>query len=190
MKKMATKRGSMTQQLYNVALLPTDQKLFSNLTAISREYFLDVQDDYILGPEGLPHITICQFKADDVELARRAYHDFLLHFDAKVFTVDIEKFNVRTGTLANAGKFIAEYKIKHQAELIDLQLKCAKVLADFNLNSLTPTQTYSPHITLARLSELPDKTPSQDDLAYISNIETRPSLGLSTERGVFVEELI
>ncbi|HBR69270.1 MAG TPA: hypothetical protein DEA55_07850 [Rhodospirillaceae bacterium] len=179
----------MTQQRYDIALLPTDQNLFSSITAISRKYFLDVHDDYILGPEGLPHITLCQFKTADVELARRAYHGFLSNLDAKLFKVAIEKFNLRAGTLTNAGKFIAEYKIKPQEDLIDLQLKCAKVLADFNINSLTPTQTYSPHITLARLSELPDKTPSKSDLIEMENIETRLSLGLSTEPGVFIEEL-
>ncbi|MCB9982947.1 MAG: 2'-5' RNA ligase family protein [Rhodospirillales bacterium] len=179
----------MTLQRYNIALLPTDTALQTNIIRISRQYFLDLQDEYILGPEGLPHITLCQFKTTDPENARAAYNDFSSNTTTENVKLTIEKFHARPGKLVNAGKFIAEYKIQALTDLMDLQLKCSEKLAAHNLANLTPTGTYSPHITLARLPSLPDNTPSQQDLACPLDFTVRLSLGLSTEAGIFVKEL-
>ena len=116
-------------QRYNIALLPINEELQNDIIRISRHYFLDIQDEYILGPEGLPHVTLCQFKADSLEKAHAAYNDFLSESSEEEIKVTIEKFHARPGKLVNAGTFIAEYKIKPEPNLIDLQLKCAEKLA-------------------------------------------------------------
>ncbi|HOO81001.1 MAG TPA: hypothetical protein PK513_00670 [Alphaproteobacteria bacterium] len=179
----------MKLQRYNIALLPSDHTLQTTMVHISRLYFLEDQDEYILGPEGLPHITLCQFKAATLENAVTAYNDFLSNESISTIKVIIEKFNIRPGKLVNTGKFIAEYKIQPHPDLIALQLRCAKKLAAHHLENLTPSEAYSPHITLARLPVMTNKLPTKQDLNCPLYIDAHLSLGLSTEAGVFVKEL-
>lgn len=174
---------------YNIALLPTDSTLQDNIIRISRDYFFDIHDEYILGPDGLPHITLCQFKAINLEDAKAVYNDLLSSEKSNLIDLVIEKFNARSGSLANAGKFIAEYQIRPDKDLMALQLRCSKKLAEYRIQSLTPSKTYSPHITLARLTDMPNTLPSGKDLDCPLAITGSLSLGLSTEEGVFVKEL-
>lgn len=178
-----------TLQRYNIAFLPSDPTVQAHITDISRRYFRDIQDEYILGPEGLAHITLCQFKTDDPERAVSVYQDVLGKAGRAPVTLTIEQFRVRPGTLVNAGKFIAEYIMRPDESLMNLQRKCADHLAAHDLTSLTPTKTYSPHITLARLSALPDTVPAEQDLCCPYELTVHLALGLSTEAGVFVKEL-
>jgi len=179
----------MAQQRYNIALLPEVSGLRDNIIRISRKYFLDIQDEYILGPEGLPHITLCQFKADNLEQAVNVYNELLSREKIDSIKPTIEKFNTRPGKLVNVGKFIAEYKIKPAPDLVNLQLRCADRLSSYKLKKRTPSEGYSPHITLARLSSAPDRIPTKQDLNCPVDFSVRLSLGLSTESGVFVKEL-
>ena len=184
-------KSKVKMQRYNIALLPTDNALQDKIVRISRSYFLDIHDEYILGTdEGLAHITLCQYKASSLHEALHVYHDFLSSETVSSIKLTIEKFHTRPGKLVNAGKFIAEYKIYPSPELIDLQLRCAERLEVHNLSSLTPSAGYSPHITLARLSEMPNKTPTNQDLACPIDTAGHIALGLSTEAGVFLKELI
>lgn len=177
-------------QRYNIALLPTDTDLHEKIIGISRQYFLDVQDEYILGPEGFPHLTLCQFKTENVDKAIEAYKSFAAMDVEKTPDITIEKFNARPGKLVNAGKFLVEYKAVPTEELLALQQKCIERLAAHDLVNLTFSDPYAPHITLSRLSALPEIIPTAKDLSCPFDFSTRLSLGLSTEAGVFVKELV
>lgn len=177
-------------QRYNIALLLTDQAIESKITRISREYFLGAQDKYILGADGLPHITLCQFKAKSLDDAVAVYADFSdKNKECFPFSASIEKFHVRPGKFINAGTFIAEYKAHPSPELVSLQGRCVETLASYGVDTLTPSEGYSPHITLARLSKEVKRVPSQGDLNCPLEIEFSLAIGLSTEEGVFVKDL-
>lgn len=176
-------------QRYNIALLLDDNNLNKKIIDISRRYFLDIQDKYILGADGLPHVTLCQFKAANVDGAVKVYDAFKAGGVEDVVDLTIEKFNLRPGTLVNSGKFIAEYKVKHSPDLVDLQLKCANTLDQFGFKSLTSVKMYNPHITLSRISVVPKEEPSSEDLLCPVDVTAHLSLGLSTDEGVFIEEL-
>lgn len=177
-------------QRYNIALLPTDADLQKEIIRISRHYFLKTQDEYILGNEGLPHITLCQFKTDNFEIAKTAYNDFAALGAETTPEITIEKFNARPGKLVNSGKFMVEYKAVLDDHLRALQRRCSDLLSKHGLTNLTPCEGYSPHITLARLSEMPKETPTTQDLPCPFNFSTTLSLGLSTEAGIFVKSLL
>ena len=178
-------------QRYNIALLLTNTNLASDIIRVSRKYFLQVQDRYILGSDGLPHITLCQFKAKNVDGALAIYESFAKENESYFpVSAKIEKFHIRPGQLINAGTFIAEYKVIPSPELITLQARCVEMLARYDIKTLTPFEGYSPHITLARLSEKTKKAPSKTDVFFIPNLEFRLAFGLSTEEGVFVKELL
>lgn len=177
-------------QRYNIALLPIDSTFKEEIIRISRLFFADIHDDYILGTEGLPHVTLCQFKADSPDTALDAYERLIASENLTVpDKLSIEKFQVRAGTLVNSGTFIAEYKITPDKNLIDLQFRCAEVLDTCGLKNLTPSQKYSPHITLARLLSVPKQTPTIEDLQCAPEFKPGLSLGLSTESGVFTKSL-
>lgn len=177
-------------QRYNIALLPIDSMLKEEIIRISRLFFADIHDNYILGTEGLPHITLCQFKADNPDTALNAYKHLVRQENLTVpGTLYVEKFQVRAGTLVNSGTFIAEYKIKPDKKLTDLQFRCAEILNACGLENLTPSQKYSPHITLARLLSVPEQTPTIEDLQCTAEFKPGLSIGCSTESGVFTKAL-
>ena len=100
--------------------MPRDKDLSDQIVGISRRYFLDVQDEYILGPEGLPHVTLCQFKVDSEDAARRVFENFKARCpDFSGITLD--SFRIRPGTLVNANKFIAEYLVQQDDALKSAQ---------------------------------------------------------------------
>ncbi|MFZ4761980.1 MAG: hypothetical protein ACOYK8_04125 [Alphaproteobacteria bacterium] len=175
----------MTQR-FNIALLPVEEQLQSLITNLSIHYFSAIHDDYILGKEGLAHVTLCQFHAASAQEAMAAYQKFLPQPN---INLSIEEFRIRPGTLVNSGKFIAEFKIEAQENLLFLQKNCCQHLEAHQLKALTPIASYSPHITMARLNHLTTEQPSLADLPQTQSILFRPALGLSTESGVFVREL-
>ena len=174
---------------YNIALLPTNNTFRERLIKISRDYFYEIHDKYILGLEGLPHVTLCQFKSDNVEIVKEVYRAFLDEISDKIIRLEIKDFNLREGSLVNSGKFIAEYKVKPKSHLMDMQIQCAKVLKKYNISNLTPSDRYNPHITLARLSAKPEKIPELKTLENPVSFESSFAVGLSTEEGVFCKEL-
>ncbi len=176
-------------QRYNIAILPIDTALTDKITHISRQYFLETQDEYILGDDGLPHVTLCQFKTETIEQARAIYAEFAAQERNDEVSVTLEKFHARAGKYINAGKFIAEYKAAQEAALMAMQMRCAKILSAHGIETLTPVETYSPHITLARLSSMPDAMPTSHDLEMPFTLRMKLALGLSTEAGVFVKPL-
>lgn len=171
---------------FNIALLPDDMKWRDRFAALSQKHFLHLHDEYILGEAGIAHVTLCQFYADDEVTARDAYHSLK---DYSPLELSITAFRIRSGTLVNSGKFIADLAIEKTEGLLQRQKKCAEHIAALGLKALTPIETYSPHITLARLSSQPAIEPMIDTASYGNPISFSPALGLSTEPGVFIRVL-
>lgn len=174
-------------QRYNIALLPTNIDIHNTLIAIAQDYFKEVQDQYLLGNNALPHVTLCQFYAESESTAINAAQGFLAMKYAAP-EIHINCFQIRAGTLINAGTYIAEYNVTKDPALMDLQKKCADYLDSVGIANKTPCVSYSPHFTLARLREPVSIMP---DMSHVPNtaISTRFALGLTSATGVFVEEI-
>lgn len=176
-------------QRFNIALLPVDPAYAELFARLSRTYFLQINDEYVLGPDALAHVTLCQFKAESSIKARLVYDNFIINERVHDLPVTLEKFHIREGKLVNAGKFIAEYSVIKEPQLENLQIRCADVLQSYGIANLTPVDGYAPHFTLARLSSMPEKIPMPSDLVCPTTLKVRLALGYSTEAGVFSGEL-
>lgn len=175
------------QQRFNIALLPVDPGISQLLTQFSRSSFLEINDGYILGEDGLPHITLCQFRAKDEATALKAFETLT---PKKPITLATTKLYARPGTPpANAGKFIIVVGIEKTQELLALQNNVFNHLERAETEPLTKPETYSPHITLTRLAAEPHGLPPFEDFPFGAPLEFFPNVGLSTESGVFVKRL-
>ncbi|MER2520551.1 MAG: hypothetical protein ABTQ34_07675 [Bdellovibrionales bacterium] len=173
---------------YNIALLPDDPTISERLTRYSQERFGATHDDYLLGPKGLPHITLCQFRAKHDEAALNAFENLS---DKTPIVLTTTKLYARPGTPpANAGKFIVVVGIEKTPELLSRQRDTVACLAQNDAEPLTKVETYSPHITVTRLSEEPSALPMIESFPFGLPLRFRPDVGLSTESGVLVRRLI
>jgi hypothetical protein len=179
--------AEITMLRFNIALLPVETAWQHFFIALSQQHFAALHDEYILGENGLPHITLCQFYAPDAAAAIAVFNTLP---DQSQTALAITGFRLRAGTLGNSGKFIADLPIEKTPALLARQVACAEHLRQHGLASLTSAPpAYSPHITLARLSCLPALEPVLAGVPYAQPLTFRPVLGLSTEPGVLVKVL-
>lgn len=173
---------------FNIAYMLTNKAHNDFCVDLAQSHFKDVQDKYLLGHQALPHVTLCQFYAESNERAVRIYKSFAPA--VSIENLIIEKCQVRSGTLVNAGKFIVELKVQANSALSNLQKLLFEHIEQSGGRALTPIQTYSPHITLARIHTMPMLLPAEAPDAQIVQISVRLSLGASTEEGVFIHEIV
>jgi 2'-5' RNA ligase len=176
----------MTMARFNIALLPVEarfQKLFAN---VAGTYFKPLHSEYILGPHALAHVTLCQFEAPD-EAAARAL--FASCPGQSRQHVQLEDMQIQVGTAEHAGKFWAHFPVEKTTALSEQQRACFEHLSGAGRTVFNPPETYTPHLTLARLLGLPLISLQDMALPYADPILMRPALGRSTRVGVFVSEL-
>jgi 2'-5' RNA ligase len=171
---------------FNYALIPVDQTLLNVLRTVAQCCFGRLHDGYILSSNDLAHITLCQFRAESEQAALDALGTFK---DKQEAVTQLEEFRYRDGSAMHAGFFWAEFPVRKLATLAALQERCVSHLVRSGIEVLTPVEHYAPHVTLARLR---GKLQNHALLASIPShglIAVRPTLGVSTECGVFVREL-
>jgi 2'-5' RNA ligase len=171
---------------FNIALIPVDQSLRDELQLLAQSYFSATQDGYILASDALPHVTLCQFRAQDQQSALDLFHSFGAR---KNEGLTLKDFRLRKGTAPHAGFLWAEFPVEKSRSLIDLQRDCFFHLKDGKVEVLTPVETYSPHVTLARLAREPDRVPSGLHRLHQKPVPFSLAIGVSSENGVFIREL-
>ena len=138
-------------QHYSLALLPCHHSLAEFCTGFAQENFSKLNDGYILGPQALPHITLCRFMAEPSQLdvlwqetANRCGGDKL--------TLGLSQIYFGKGKAEHQGYIWAGFAVTRDAKLSMLQ---ASIYALLRLQGLTPLiltgDAYLPHMTLARL---------------------------------------
>jgi hypothetical protein len=170
---------------YNIALLPIDAAARCAFVVLARANFAAVHDGYLLGPAALPHITLCQFEAEDEEAAVGGFRSWRDKGDLRL---QIREFRLRPGVSAQFGWLWAEFVVEHRPALFLQQKSCVEHLKAAGFAVLTQVATYNPHLTLARLAEGAREVPPPNP-PYRHRLGFRPALGPSTENGVFVREL-
>ncbi len=174
-------------QRYNIALLPTDAGLAEYCVAFAQQNFRAQQDGYLLGNNAVPHVTLCQFHAEEPALAAlwpklrvmNAGHLCSLQFSGVYFS---------PGRNEHSGMSWAGFAVAVQDELSALQGAVHDAVTGQGLIARTAKGVdYFPHLTLARLDVLAipalQSWPDQDfwDQSYGFGL----SLGLSDENGVY-----
>lgn len=127
---------------YNLALLP--QNISAEALRLST-LFAALSDNYLLGPASHPHVTICQFYAEETQLAgiweqsRRLLTENSLHLIFKQITAELiqEKFWVQL--IPEPHERLHQFHLQ-MAEIVKEPLGLARA-------------QYSPHLTLANIKK-------------------------------------
>ncbi|MBV8938816.1 MAG: hypothetical protein JO089_03120 [Alphaproteobacteria bacterium] len=169
---------------FNIALLPEDETFAQRLCGYAQTYLRDAADGYLLGDRALPHVTLCQFRAED---ARAAFALFQSWAHPEECIIRLTSFYVRP---AHQGKLWAGFHVLPTPGLLWLQRRCHLHLQANGLRSLTRARPYMPHVTLGLLSTKPDAPlPKPHGIAPLRAVNCIPGVGISTENGAFVERL-
>jgi len=178
----------LAQQLarYNIAAVPLDATLQYEIASLAQVQFGAIEDGYILGPRALAHVTLCQFRAATDQVALDAFGAWPGKRDV---SLSVGAFRLRAGRDEHAGKSWAYFSVERAPALLGLQEDCARHLVAGGLEVLTPTATYSPHITLARLPGMPASEIATPTFPRDGPVTFRLAVGRSTENGVLLETL-
>lgn len=169
---------------HNFALLPTDPELSARFTDIAQRYFTDIYDEYILGDQALPHITLAQFTAQNDEEAIAAYSNFS---NKKDLEAEIETYAL---TLSQNRNLWAEFSVRKEKKLLSLQKTVFNYLKDIGLSPEQPPETYHPHVTLARVTEEPSFIPTMDEIPAPHFYNFKLTVGRSSQIGVYLKTLV
>lgn len=178
---------------YNIALMPTDAILRQKITSVSQDLYLEDQHGYVLGNNGsgetgLPHNTLCQFRAPDDNAAKSLF--VALELGRIIMHLVMRDFEVRHGTEEHVGAVWLAYKVELTEDLALLQKHVVASLDNKGWVRYTDPATYAPHVTIARLKQEPTARPSSKAIPLDVSFATRPVLGRSTENGVLLHPLL
>jgi len=128
-------------QYFNAVLRPS-YELTEALTLFSQENFSDLADGYCLSDSVFPHITLCQFKADEIPE---------ISFGAINKSPEPVKYNVGVGEGIHEGYLWSHLLIKPESWLNNLYELVKNKLNAHDVEIIT--RDYTPHQTFCRLPE-------------------------------------
>ena len=133
---------------YNTVLLPPPP-LAGEITRFAQENFAAVADGYCLSAENnvLPHISLCQFKAEDFDFSSFKNMSCSL-------TPILTELAIRYGDDIHEGYLWLELAVQKTDGLLGLQCAVRTVLERQGLSPLNGQgDNYIPHLTFCRIME-------------------------------------
>jgi 2'-5' RNA ligase len=177
----------VTNNFFNIALLPADESLAYSCTYLAQTNLKEQSNEYLLGENAHPHITICQFSAqpEHVDKVWSAIEDL----QTEPLKLSFGHIYIRPGVGLHAGKTWIGLTILKEAKLIKLQKSIYEKLVQSKMIPDTKTGDYSPHLTWARceahtpitISVMPPSEMWQNQHAF--NL----TIGLSNVNGIYQE---
>ena len=181
---------------FNLALYPQDAQLASACVALAQANFKDQASEYLLGENAHPHVTLCQFQANEEQLESiwSAVEKLDLELNQKVLSLSFHHFYIKPGFHFHKDKYWLGLAMSATTELMALQKALHTLLAQMNIESSTLPQSYFPHLTLARCHTLDYAHPPQIKVLpaleiWQQDFVFQVSLGRSNEYGVYLERL-
>ncbi len=182
---------------FNLALYPQDAHLVSDCVALAQANFKEQASEYLLGENAHPHVTLCQFQANEEQLESiwSEVEKLELELNLKALTLRFHHFYIKPGFHFHKDKYWLGLAMSATAELMALQKALHTLLAQMNIESPTIPQSYFPHLTLARCHTLDYANPPQIKALPALDIWQQDfvfqvSLGRSNEYGVYLERLM
>ncbi|MEM9469764.1 MAG: hypothetical protein AAF988_06335 [Pseudomonadota bacterium] len=128
--------------LNSVLLPPSD--IAKRLVEYAQEHCATVADNYCLSDQVLPHITLCQFQADDISI----FQDIEIK---SPIDIELKKSNIREGDGIHNGYAWFELEVTKSEALVALQGKVAQTINERAGNISTRIGNgYHPHLTFCR----------------------------------------
>lgn len=172
-------------QRFNIALLPANKEFIAENIRLAQENFADQADQYLLGENAWPHITLCQFDSEQEKVSD--IWTAVKHLLVEPISINLGPFYI---SLDEDIYWVGLATLRTH-ELFSLQLAVNEVLNGFGIKSRTPHSTYFPHITWARCPAV--KIPQLKTLPQFNwwqaSYEFYLSLGATSEYGVYLERL-
>lgn len=174
------------QPRFNIAACPIDQDDNESLFRLSSNYLLASNGYCLLRGAALPHVTLCQFRAQDNESAVALVRDSIgIEFDVSISEIYV-KHHVKSD-----GYWVG-FNVLRGAQLIEEQSRIVRSLEGQSIETLTGSRDeYFPHFTVARilLGKVPIDLLLSDKTLLGRTIPCRLKLGVSDENGQFVSIL-
>lgn len=170
---------------YNLAFLPVSSDLNRLFYEVAAAYKSGAHG-YCLSPgRALPHVTVCQFRADDDAMAAQAVEQFM----PRQAGLRITRPYMNAGAGKHDGKVWYGYSVERNADLKGLYESAVWVLNEQGCETLTkPDRAAHPHFTIARFlaedAALPEP-PMHEDV-FDQDIRCDLCLGRSDENGQFL----
>lgn len=134
-------------EYYNIGLLPDE--VTSTLLIENANLLRPHTNGYLLGDNALPHVTLCQFTADEAQLTSIKSALDTLQKNISVRTLNQE---IRTGTGLHQGFDWVQTAIESMPELWTLQKDVFELIIKHQADALNHPDTYEPHITYGRVA--------------------------------------
>ena len=187
--------GSAITSHFNLALYPQDAHLARACVALAQANFKDQASEYLLGENALPHVTLCQFQANEEQLESIWSAVEKLGLEAESLALRFHHFYIKPGFHFHKDKYWLGLAMSATAELVALQKALHSLLAKMNIETSTLPQSYFPHLTLARCHTLDCANPPQIKVLPALDIWQQDfvfqvSLGRSNQYGVYLERLM
>lgn len=130
--------------------LTFEDTITRQLNTFAARHFTGIADGYLIGPDSVPHITICQIHHDKPQ--PRAFRRDLGKILAAPEPIRLETIRLRPGTHAHADYTWVEFALTSTPEwLADLKFEVETLLRTYEITSLTGCgPDYHPHLTLCR----------------------------------------
>jgi hypothetical protein len=168
---------------FNIAAVPVDAAICDAFFRAAA-HFAPAAGVYCLHPQGaLPHMTFCQFRAENTAHALALMSDEL----GREVVITNAGFYLRQD---NPGQIWAMYVVRRTSDLVERQTRIANLLQAGEAKVLTKTGgDYFPHFTVANLEAVPNQCATEDLFSYglvDRDITCRIRLGCSGEMGQFL----
>jgi len=133
---------------YNVALYPCDGSFLKACVDIAQANLKEVADEYLLGNNACPHVTLCQFAAEADELEK--IWQLIVPAWKGPLSVKFEHVYVLPGEGMHKGFTWVGMSALADSAIIILQGTIYELLFSVGIESSTKMDTYFPHLTWAR----------------------------------------
>lgn len=160
---------------YNAVLLP-DVEFRDRIVDYAQDKYSDVSDGYCLSHNVYPHITLCQFEADEQPMI----------FIDELFNPVFTDADVREGKEIHEGFSWIEWVVKKESWLVKLQETVIGALASEGISVTSGKgEHYYPHMTFCRApKEKTDNIPLA--MAEQSDQPWMFTIGSSDKNGQFL----
>ncbi len=170
---------------FNIALIPENKHFIAHNIKLAQDNFASQAQEYLLGDNAWPHITLCQFEANPDRLPE--IWSAVMPLASKPLSIHLGPFYI----LLYEGYYWVGLSTRREPELIALQLAVNEVLNSFGIKSNQPHSNYFPHITWARCNT---ETPPAIRVLPTAEFWSSPnlfalSLGKSSPYGIYRKRL-
>jgi 2'-5' RNA ligase len=174
---------------FNIALLPADENLAYTCTYLAQTNFKEQSAEYLLGDDAYPHITICQFRAEQ-DQANQIWSS-IENMQTESILLKFGHIYILPCSGIHAGKTWVGLTVIKAVKLVQLQKSIYETLSKLGVESATKATNYSPHLTWARcegdkpitITLMPPKELWQKQYAF--NL----TIGLSDINGAYQKRL-